>query len=307
MFIVLFIIFLAGTLYLLNKHFGEGYVKSLYNLSKEYIYTAFETKNLSSIALIIFWCGGFIALLLILYALGITPKDAQSHSINKLQLMGALAILLSAFIASMSVMKSIKHSDEHKESENSIKNSKFYLDNLVDGLEVVYNLLKDGNNNRVIWIEAARTLENTLNLRKKVTEPSHQEILEIRLMKYRHLFYKLFTTGENHDSLPTSFFSGIKEWKSTTDITKAMKQATSEIEAQVITEFAVPESPSLLYLTPSSIMSIYNFIKFPDTYEDPLDKFPSLKEINIDEYFKDMGYATGAKEYIRYLKKSINS
>lgn len=306
MFWITFIIIIGGTLYALNKHFGDGYAKSLYDLSENYVYTAFKTKNLSNMALIIFWFGGFIALLLILYALGITSKDAQANSINKLQLMGALAILLSAFIASMTVMKSIRHSDEHKENENSTKNSKFYLDNIVDGLEVVYNLLKDRNNNRVIWVEASRTLENTLNLYDKVTESSHQEILNIKLMKYRHLFYQLFTLGENNDPLPVSFFFGINNWNEVQDASEANSLATNEPVAHLVNEYSTTPNPPLLRLHPWSIMSIFNFTKFPSDYTDPLsdNNFPTLQEINVDSYFEQMSFAAGAKEYVRFRKEN---
>ena len=304
MFWITFIVITVGTLYALNKYFGDGYIKSLYDLSKKYIYVAFKTKNLSNIALIVFWFGGFIALLLVLYALGITPNNVQTNTTNKLQLMGALAILLSAFIASMTVMKSIKHSDEYKDNENLINNSKFYLDNIIDGLEVVYNLLKDRNNNRVIWIEAARTLENTLNLCDKVTEPAHKEILEIKLMKYRHLFYQLFTFGENKDPLPTSFFFGIKNWDEIQDASEADRLATSESTAYIVKEYGTMPTPQLLRLHPWSIMSIFNFTKFPLDYTDPLseDNFPTLQEIDVDNYFKGMSFAVGAKEYIRFRK-----
>lgn len=296
MFWITLVVGLAVVLYALNKHFGPDWLKEIYQSIETSIYQSFQKKDLSNMALVVFWFAGGVALILVLYTLSLSPLD----------FFAPFAILISAFIASMSVMKSIKHSDKQKEIELNSNRSKFYLENIVEGLEVVYGLLKDKNNNRVIWIEAARTLENSLKLRNKVTEESHIEILEIKLMKYRHLFYQLFTVGENNEPLPISFFFGINNWQEVTNASEANSLTEHVPVAHLVPEYGTVPRPPLMRLHPWSVMSIFKFMQFPSEYTDPLstDNFPDIGDLDVEEYFQRMDYAEGAKNYVKYRQEN---
>lgn len=88
-----------------------------------------------------------------------------------------------------------KHRDDLKE-----KQSLFYLDAWVKAYEEAQSLLKDGNNDRVEWIAAARALLHAEQLEKKITEDAHLELLDLYKLKYRHFFYSII------DNKPESFF-----------------------------------------------------------------------------------------------------
>lgn len=247
-----------------------------------------EMDNVTRL-LMFLWSIGVLTLLTILFQLLVLGKK---------ELWAAFAILISAFIASITVIKSIKHSDEQKEIDMEINDSKFYLEHIIKGLDTVYSLLKDDNKkepnlDRIVWIEAARTLENILNICEKVTIKSHRKVLKIQLMHYRHLIRQLFIYGPMNKSLPVSFFCGIVDW---INYPVDNQQKFNEVKSGRTEKL----------IETRSLMTIINFTKFPANYSDPLKstKIKDLLEIDIDEYFRGLDYADGVKEYIKFKENS---
>ena len=83
------------------------------------------------------------------------------------------------------------------------KRSLFYLESAVKAYEEATNLLGDGNNDRVIWIAAARALVQAATLSKNVKLKAHRIVLELNLMKCRRLLY-------GYLAKPSYFFYGAK-------------------------------------------------------------------------------------------------
>ena len=110
-YIIVVLLFSIGIIWMLNKEFGSSYSLDVYNQVKKFIHSSFEEKNLANMSLIILWTASGITILLVLYTLGLTPSQGQ---MNPLQLLSAFAILLSALMASVSVLLNIKKTRELK-------------------------------------------------------------------------------------------------------------------------------------------------------------------------------------------------
>lgn len=99
-------------------------------------------------------------------------------------LIGALAILISAGIASMSVMKSIHISKLNEEKKHKKEDSKFYLDKSVQYLVYVYELFKKRPRDFMPWRDASSLLLIIKSISKNITEESHKEIFKAEYSRY---------------------------------------------------------------------------------------------------------------------------
>ena len=97
----------------LDNMFGKGYTLEIIRICRKSIVTSFEEKNLAYMALITLWISSGMTVFLVVFCLSLMP-DVKQTSINPLQLFGALAILLSALMASVSVLLNIKKTRELK-------------------------------------------------------------------------------------------------------------------------------------------------------------------------------------------------
>lgn len=209
-----------------------------------------KPKTLVDYILWIMWIGlAFIALVL---AIGIQNSEIQDIG----PLISALAILLSAAVASTSIMKNIAETKANEVKKHQKEDSKFHLDKCSEGLKTFFELLKDGNNNREIWIEASRTLLIVLNLSKNITESHHKDFFELEKSKYRHhlytIFNQIFTENKSNAHL---FFTGIKGWENSNDT----------LENILGNHFYHDD------IDPESVIAIFSFLDYPENYSDPLD------------------------------------
>jgi hypothetical protein len=144
--------------------------------------------------------------------------------------------------------KSIKEAQE--------KRSLFYLDSCVKAFEEARNLLSDGNNSRVTWIEAGRALVHALELAKEVTEDQHKRVLELHRLKYRGFFGALIT-----DKPPAFFYGG----DPTLSIEEAAKQ--SSIGAM---RNGRPLITDVKLLSEKALRAVWEAAQWPEHYQDPL-------------------------------------
>lgn len=85
---------------------------------------------------------------------------------------------LSPFVISSGVLVALlTYQREKKIQKREVddKRSRFFFEQSKTGLEEVYDLLKDQNNDRITWIRAARDLLYSLNLSQQIKTPEYKE------------------------------------------------------------------------------------------------------------------------------------
>ena len=112
-------------------------------------------------------------------------------------LIGALAILISALLASYSVMLNIENTNENELKKTDAEKSKFYLEKSLSGLNIVYEKLKNQNNDRSIWIHSSRTLENIAKIEIYITLDEHKKVYDIEIsgQGYRNFLNKIWNAN----------------------------------------------------------------------------------------------------------------
>lgn len=224
----------------------------------------------------ILWVGlAFIALVLV-----IAIRNSELQDIGPL--VSALAILLSAAVASTSIMKNNAETKANEIKKHEKEDSKFHLDKCTEGLKTFFELIKDGNNSREIWLEASRTLLIVLNLSKNITESHHQEFFELEKSKYRHQLYtvfsKIFTRNKANAHL---FFTGEKDWIS----------GHYTLEDTLGNHFHHDD------IHPVSVIAIFSFLDYPEDYTDPLDD----QKVDISSFNTRKWLAEPQKYAARYI------
>lgn len=184
-------------------------------------------------------------------------------------------------------------------SELERSRSDFYFRQASKGLDVVFNLLKDLNNDRVIWIEAARTLLEAKKFSDKIKLNEFKQAYLLHEKGVRHDLYLVLAeyneeTGER-EYLSPQFFYGTKDWKDKT-LEQVAADSTSPIEAySVVLGEKIPE-PRLSCLAEKSVCAIFDFVEYPKG-EDPLDEIQVWEE-KSEDWDRVFGHSRGAAEYI---------
>lgn len=256
-----------------------------------------NNSSFKTIMLWIFWIIGIVTLFLISIKLYDNDNDF-------IKVLPAFGILLSAFIASLSIMKTIENTNnlEKKKNENEI--SRYYVDKCTEGFEIVYDLLKDQNNNPSTWIEAARILKYSLELSDNIKTESYKKIYQIKVFQYRHILLKILT-DDYGNSLKTTFFFGIKEWE-TVDVEGASNIAESNNRScGSIGCYDVAPYPKGAYINESALKVVFDFISYEESFYDPLEK----EKINDLETWKEQGGISiikeGACKYLQFRKDHL--
>ena len=117
--------------------------------------------------------------------------------------------------------------------------SRFFLEQASKGFKEVVNLLRDQNNNREVWVRAARTLLKTKDLKKRICLQEYLDGFEAEEECVRSELYTILTivdekTGERN-SLPPQFFYGISNWREIEELDKAALQASSAADVHDVT------------------------------------------------------------------------
>mgnify|MGYP006919302147 FL=1 len=108
---------------------------------------------------------------------------------------------------------------EHNKTdlENKRSRSEFFLRRASNGLTAVYDLLKDQNNDRVIWIRAARTLLEARKLSEEIELEEYVRAYRLHEQQVRNDLYLVLRTYDHNTNsfqpLPPQFFFGTPRWK----------------------------------------------------------------------------------------------
>ena len=153
--------------------------------------------------------------------------------------------------------------------------SRFFFEQASAGLEEVYNLLKDQNNDRIIWLRAARDLLHSINLSKQISATEFKEAYLLAEEKIRHKLYLALSIydGETKErkALPPQFFYGLIDWQVERSLDDAAKLASQKIVSQDVSIDKVLRQPTTLPLAKVSVVAIYDFLEYPKEYKDPLN------------------------------------
>lgn len=245
-----------------------------------------------------FWLKSFRTLgliLLILYIVFIVAilfgYDVFQLPNQAINILVPFGVLLSALIASYSVMVNIENTNENEKSE-------FTLENVVNGFDTVYNLLEDRNNNRIIWIEAARNLSILQKLKKQITKDEHRKILYIKEHEFRHkLSQVLFPRMTDDFKIDTKFFTGKPYWNMAA-INSKIKTFREDME-----EMDRDDSQENTALDPVSVKVVFDYLAFPNDYQDPLEvDLPDNFDI-MNWKHQDINHRQAPAEYFEYLKE----
>jgi len=157
--------------------------------------------------------------------------------------------------------------------------SLFYLEKSTDGFEKAFCKIKDGNNIRTSWIAAARILDRTMRVSKKITDQDHKDIFEIEMLFRRSMFLDLLDK-------PAPFFYGAKD--TTISLDDAAAQSSAPEGRWISTVHAIPES---------AIATILNVASFPKDYVEEIDYDISDEDIRRLPFDGLVDYLEHRKEF----------
>ena len=182
--------------------------------------------------------------------------------------------------------------------------AKILLEQAKEGLDEAYSLLQDQNNDRVIWVRAARVLLEAVALGSDITAPEYRSAYRLYEDKMRNKFFRALTVyndqTKERDPLPPQFFYGLKHWDRSISLDDAAREASSEVVASSVTIDSVVAEPSLTPLAPKSVVAIFNFLEYPQDYSDPL---PAVK-LWDEEWEHSYGPNQGARRYLAHAQNT---
>lgn len=192
------------------------------------------------------------------------------------------------------------------DQENIRYRSELFFGQASKGLDEVLVLLSDLNNSRIIWIRAARSLLIAKKLAKKIELEQYKQEYDLYENRIRNdLYLALTIPGENPNQrkpLPSHFFFGLPDWEADSKAEKTLDEvaikASYRIEAYRVTLDKMPPEPSLYPLAEKSVIAIFDFLKYPDDFEDPLDEVEEWKA----DWTAVFGEKMGAARYIHHRK-----
>ncbi|SFC70531.1 hypothetical protein SAMN05660479_02222 [Microbulbifer thermotolerans] len=213
-------------------------------------------------------------------------------------------VLIAALVGAFAAFRFNSMLD-HKKRER--ETSQFYLDICLDNYEIFYKTLDGLNNVRVDWIYAARLLLETKELENEIIYKEHRRVLDVKKMKVRHDLlnqYQIIDHETNTESpLPVSFFYGVENWRDYIDSPDdAAYEAFRRDRPATFGEHEVSRIERLPMLSEHSVYIVFEFLAWPDDYDDPLrkHKYPSewpndVKNFQGEGAYK---YAKHRQEYV---------
>jgi hypothetical protein len=216
---------------------------------------------------------------------------------DKLKFLPSFVVTIAVFTALLTYLR--EKSKLHNEIKE--KRSKLFLELVKEGLEGVYDMLKDQNNDRTTWVRASRDILHALNLAKEIKTPQYLEAYRLFEEKLRHkLSLALMVIDEKtgvRESLPPQFFYGVSDWKEKESLDEVAKETSSQIVSGSVSIDHNSEEPHSTPLSEKSVVVIYNFLEYPKDYDDPLKK---VKMWDGDWEYSS-GVFQGAKRFVSHV------
>jgi len=167
----------------------------------------------------------FIGLVFVVAAIGFYAKTFGTDILEDQEKWGQFGDFLGgttnpllAFLTFLGVLWTISITYEQfynqktrQDIEDTDKRSLFFFEQAKLGLEEVYDMLKDQNNDRVTWVRAARDLLRARSIGKSISVKEYQEAYRLTEDKIRHKLYLALSVYDpnthNWNPLPPQFFS----------------------------------------------------------------------------------------------------
>ncbi|MEK9629308.1 MAG: hypothetical protein VW455_09845 [Nitrospinota bacterium] len=182
-------------------------------------------------------------------------------------------IAFGGFIFQISVHKRKWDSDE----------SRFRLTSALDAFAEAHKLLKDGNNDRITWISAARALKRGKNIAKDITEKVDKDVLEVQLDRYRIIFSQILGADDLKKGI--EFFKG------------------ELLPEGPYSAFQSSAKEKDRYLPPPTLKVIWDFAQFPEGYDDPIHFKESFSNEEIDQGKNNVIWPA-LFEYLKFCRRS---
>jgi hypothetical protein len=183
----------------------------------------------------------------------------------------------SSFVVSCGVLVAVltfKREKSRQGRELEERRSRFFFEQAKTGLEEVYDLLKDQNNDRITWIRAARVLLHSVNLGKQISVSEYKEAYRLIEEQIRHKLIMALSVYDKDtkewNALPGQFFCGLRDWEAVRSLDEAARIASHKIAVQTVSIDRVVRGAPILPLSADSVVAIYNFLEYPRGYDDPL-------------------------------------
>lgn len=241
-----------------------------------------------------------IAALVGSYALVFDPPSNLDIS-QRLSLLSAITISAGVLVAILTFARERKK----QELERQRHMSEVFLERVKDGFKSVIDLLSDQNNNRVTWVRAARTLLKSVELKSKISSEEYKVAYELEEERARNELYTILSSVDQNTGeripLPPQFYYGIADWRTCKSLDEAAVKASSNAVAYHVTIDEVPPQAYLKPLSQKSVIAIFNFVEYPEAYDDPLK---SVSDWN-DNWDTSRGIDQGARRYIAHTKEKL--
>lgn len=251
------------------------------------------TKVAVAVAIIV-WLGVLIAMgLALANDVGSGSPVAQSK-----ELVTPLIAVTGVVIAVLVFLRDRKKI----ERDQAEARSKVLYEQAKAGLESAYDLLKDLNNDRIIWIRAARVMASALRLGRQIESREYGEAYRLAEDAVRARLYDvLMEKNERGErvALRAAFFFGHPGWRTSQETLEDLAKLTSTRGRiySVTPQNPVPEM-MVSQLSPESVMVIMGFLQFPRDYPDSLN---GVDRTTHTEWPDTYGPLQGAKRYLSFL------
>jgi len=220
---------------------------------------------------------------------------------DRLKLLPVVAVSAGVLVAVLGFARERKR----QEVERRRHVSEVLLERVKNGFDNVITLLSDQNNNRVTWVRAARTLLKTLNLKEKILSEEYKVAYNLEEERARNELYNVLTLvdegSEQRVPLPPQFFYGIDDWRACKSLDEAAIKASSHGIIYKASIDVVPLQPYLKPLSPKSVIAIFNFLQYPEHYDDPLEQVPVWEE----DWEQSHGIDQGARRYVAHSRQKV--
>ncbi|WP_077728891.1 hypothetical protein [Methylocaldum sp. 14B] len=216
-----------------------------------------------------------------------------------------VAPLLTAIVASSGVLVALLAFARDREKlarEREENRSKILLEQAKAGLDEVIELLKDQNNNRVIWVRAARVLLEATALGRAIKAPEYAKAYRLYEDRIRSELYRALTVydeeTQERNPLPPQFFYGIKDWSRQISLDDAAREVSPEVRVSSVSIDSVVAEPSLKPLAAKSVVAVFEFLEYPSDYSDPLLEV----EVWQGDWDSSYGPSQGARRYVAHAQ-----
>lgn len=233
-----------------------------------------------------------------------SAEFVRAANSDGLKYLSSFVVSSAALVALLTYLREKKRIGRELEE----RRSRFFFEQATVGLDEVYNLMKNQNNDRITWLRAARDLLHSINLSKQITTTEYKEAYRLVEEKIRHKLYIALTVYDEEtkerNSLPPQFFYGLRDWQVERSLDEAARLASKKIIAQDVSIDKVLRPPTSLPLAEKSVVTIYDFlVEYPKEYKDPLDSvtiwgghwdYGSVVGLGIDQ---------GARRFVNHISR----